>query len=422
MIATQIPDHDLTPLGRACWERSIPLVVVRAYGFLGTVRLALRDHCIVESNPDNAETAIDLRLATPFPALQARLAALARALPDMEPAAIGHLPYPVLLFAALERWRAAHAGAAPCTFAEKEAFKASIKLLPHARDGAGDLRENFSEATREYYRAYKEYELTPELREVLADPRAASTASDTPSFWVLAAALRDFMTAAAAAAAAGAGAGAGAGLPSDSAALLPVSGTLPDMTASTDAFLELQRLYADKAAADVAALAELAAARCAAAGQAPSAVDMDTVRRFCKNAARLQVLRCRSLEEEAGVPSADIADAFMLDERQHCPMRWYVMLRASDAFLHAQGRSPGQLSAVAEESMSDAGAGDSDAAALAADAALLAQHARAAAARLGVEQSAQLTPEHAVEMCRYGGPLVVRARVCKSVRALLHGC
>ena len=51
-----------------CWERGIPLVVVRSHGFLGSLRLQLKDHEVVETKPDT--THWDLRIDSPWPKLQ----------------------------------------------------------------------------------------------------------------------------------------------------------------------------------------------------------------------------------------------------------------------------------------------------------------------------------------------------------------
>jgi amyloid beta precursor protein binding protein 1 len=44
------------------------LVVVRSHGFLGSLRLQLKDHEVVETKPDT--THWDLRIDSPWPKLQ----------------------------------------------------------------------------------------------------------------------------------------------------------------------------------------------------------------------------------------------------------------------------------------------------------------------------------------------------------------
>ena len=67
---------------------------------------------------------------------------------------------------------------------------------------------------------------------MVEDECAASVGPQTEPFWVLVAALRRYVE------------GEGRGL-------LPLEGSIPDMHASTQLYLDLQRLYRDKAEADV---------------------------------------------------------------------------------------------------------------------------------------------------------------------------
>ena len=54
---------------KSCWELSVPLILVRSFGFIGTYRFQIRGiHGIVESKPE-AELP-DLRINAPFPDLE----------------------------------------------------------------------------------------------------------------------------------------------------------------------------------------------------------------------------------------------------------------------------------------------------------------------------------------------------------------
>lgn len=50
------------------WQLDIPFIVCRSMGFIGSIRLQLKELTIVESHPDNKSS--DLRLIEPFEALQ----------------------------------------------------------------------------------------------------------------------------------------------------------------------------------------------------------------------------------------------------------------------------------------------------------------------------------------------------------------
>jgi NEDD8-activating enzyme E1 regulatory subunit len=115
------------------------------------------------------------------------------------------------------------------------------------------------------------------MRELLDDARADTLTPATPPFWVIVRALRDFVTA---------------------HGELPLSGELPDMTATTDQYLRLQRVFVDKAAEDRADLRARVAALAAAAGIAADAIPVTMVDRACKNARFLRCFRLHSLADE----------------------------------------------------------------------------------------------------------------------------
>lgn len=41
------------PLSKRLWESDIPLLLCRSIGFLGYLRIQLKEHTIIESHPDN---------------------------------------------------------------------------------------------------------------------------------------------------------------------------------------------------------------------------------------------------------------------------------------------------------------------------------------------------------------------------------
>lgn len=67
VIATRVPDKTLVRLARVLWDAEVPLLLANSYGFIGSMRLVIKEHTIIESHPDNVID--DLRLDRPFPAL-----------------------------------------------------------------------------------------------------------------------------------------------------------------------------------------------------------------------------------------------------------------------------------------------------------------------------------------------------------------
>jgi len=149
VIAAQLEPAALQALGERCWAKNVPLVAIRAYGLLGVVRLQVRRLEVVESKPDNV--AWDLRLAAPFPELEAAADAL-----DLEGTADAdhaHAPYVLVLAKLAKAWRQSHGGASPKTRAEKDAFRALVAGA--ARELPSKVPEmNFEEASNEAYRCW----------------------------------------------------------------------------------------------------------------------------------------------------------------------------------------------------------------------------------------------------------------------------
>ena len=160
---------------------------------------------------------------------------------------------------------------------------------------------------------------------------AAKKEAEEATFWHLLAGLRGFLDA--------------------SGGALPLEGSVPDMTSTTESFVALQKIYRAKAdldAARVAALANASARRgaetAAAAATAPEGlVSEEEARFFCKHAAHVRVMRWRTLAEErdwdAGARE-ETAKALAAEDTRRCASL-YVIHRAADAFLEEAGRFPG---------------------------------------------------------------------------------
>lgn len=455
VIATQLSEDEAVRLDSVLRARGVPLLLARSYGLLGSVRLEKAEHRVVESRLDSE--VVDLRIRNPFPALRAYVDSLnmsssspstssghgAAADADADAASAGggagagaaasssaaasscgaplddmtfrHVPYVAILMKVLDKWKAEHGGELPKGFGEKAQFADSIRALARSRGAkAGDEGDNFHEALQHAHEAYAFAGVTSEMRAILDDPAAApaNLKADTPHFWFVVAALRDFVAAEGA---------------------LPVAGTLPDMTATTDLYVSLQRVYQAQAAADAAAVSKRVAQLLAAAGLPPTAIPADEIALMCKNARHLRVFRYRSLAQECGAGAGTAASEAIrevlsdavaevegsgVDEEgeetvarkkaQQTPLCWYLALRAADRFRATHGRYPGTPA-------------DADAAAVEADAAGVWTHLQAVLAELGVADvvtDAVLSAKHAAEVTRYGaGEPHVTAAVVAGVAA-----
>jgi len=124
----------------------------------------------------------------------------------------------------LLQWRAEHQGKSPATREEKAQFKLQI------RDGQHDPKEaNFSEAIALSYKASNATTVPSNTRAILDDEAATKLTSHSSKFWILAAAVRRFV---------------------EREGLLPLTGTIPDMTSDTHSYIALQEVYQEKAGQD----------------------------------------------------------------------------------------------------------------------------------------------------------------------------
>jgi amyloid beta precursor protein binding protein 1 len=194
-----------------------------------------------------------------------------------------------------------------------------------------DHELNFQEATQNAYLAYTEKTLDDhQFQELLQKSEAC------PKLKVLLVALQTFVK---------------------MHNRAPLHGTIPDMTASTDLYVGLQRLYHDQAASDVHDMKQILQTM----QQPPNAVITDEdVTTFCKNVFSLDVLTTRTLEQEMTASTATTPD--LIDEwnmalmdpyevPEHTPFLWYMALRGCRVFYQQHGRYPG----TTEEFAQDAG-------------------------------------------------------------------
>ncbi len=94
-----------------------------SYGFIGSIRLQVSEHCVVESHPDNLLE--DLRLDKPFPGLKEFMQG--SNISEMDHKQFSHTPYLVFLYKALEIWISQNEGKFPSTYKEKQMLRNIIQ-------------------------------------------------------------------------------------------------------------------------------------------------------------------------------------------------------------------------------------------------------------------------------------------------------
>jgi len=206
--------NTLRKLAKICWEKDKILVVARAYGMIGYVRIVTKSHEIIEGKPDNEVK--DLRLTNPWPELL-KFCEI-QDLNNMDKETHSHTPYIVILLNLLKQWKESHNGKSPETRKEKEEFTNLIKKA------ALNITEqkNFQEALQNVFHCWTPPEIPEPVQEILQDKRVDNITKDSSDFWIMAAALKLFVK---------------------SEGCLPLIGSVPDMEADTDRYVKLQSLY-----------------------------------------------------------------------------------------------------------------------------------------------------------------------------------
>ena len=138
----------------------------------------------------------------------------------------------------------------------------------------------------------------------------------------------------------------------------PLDGSIPDMTASTNRYIELQGIYKTKAESDKAEMKNILASIVEEFDGSDGSstipdISNEEMTIFCKNVYNLRLIKTRSFldeyefkyqnEEEKGEILGELAsltyDSYEVPEPT--PLLWMIVLRACDAFYDDNGHYPG---------------------------------------------------------------------------------
>jgi len=362
VIAADVPPTILSSIASICWQNDsqninneiirsqIPLVIVKSYGLIGTVRVQIVRHPVIESKPKNTKPDLRLMLSEKiFPELH-DFASRTASSKAMDNKAHGHIPFVTILLTAMSKWRSANKkeeNELPKSSLEKNDFKEVIKSM--SRDLNNEL--NFLEACNNDYLAYTYKEVPWETQELLANSEQLlrtkienNLHKDITTFDILLLALNKFLE-----------------INNDQP---PVDGSIPDMTSSTKTFIELQKIYKLKSDNDKNKMQTIIEQirkdyTCYKSFSVllPS-ISEEELGTFCKNVFNLQLVQTRSYsqeyamvytnEEEKLSIQGDIINATFdpYEVADHTPMLWYIALRACDTFYEDFGYYPGRQESI----------------------------------------------------------------------------
>ncbi|PYH96638.1 putative ubiquitin-like activating enzyme [Aspergillus ellipticus CBS 707.79] len=277
LISGPVKRSTLETLRKAAKSLGIPVLYTRSVGFYSIFSLQLAAvFPIVETHPD-PESTQDLRLLNPWPELAAAGASISN-LDSLDGHQHGHVPYILLLLHHLEQWKETHDGNVPSNYKEKTEFREMVRSSARTSNPEGG-EENYDEAVAAVLKSLNPFSLRSSIREIFEMEECTRLTPDSPDFWVIAAAVREFY---------------------QRHNVLPLPGSLPDMKAQSADYVSLQNIYKSKARKDVEEVTELVRSIEAQLGSRVAQVSDKDVEIFCKNAAHIKVIHGRGIPQVNG--------------------------------------------------------------------------------------------------------------------------
>lgn len=258
VVSDWIPKKYFKRLLDILWSKNIPLLVLNAVGFYGTLRVYVSETTIMETH-DPARFH-DLRICYPWAELQEYVDSID--LSKIDDVTHAHVPYVVILIKALEKWKQTHGGQLPSYSERTGEFRNLVKSMSR---NIGE-EENFMEASKVAVRALQLSDIPPHIQELLQKANSGALEalfSRNPIFWTLMKALKNFV------------------LHNDKQ--LPLPGTLPDMTCDSASYTTLLNIYRSKALKDQENFKRELTQVLLSNGDGIKKIDQEVVVDFCKN-------------------------------------------------------------------------------------------------------------------------------------------
>eukprot|EP00096_Caligus_rogercresseyi_P005830 TRINITY_DN21867_c0_g1_i1.p1 TRINITY_DN21867_c0_g1~~TRINITY_DN21867_c0_g1_i1.p1 ORF type:complete len:552 (+),score=178.92 TRINITY_DN21867_c0_g1_i1:57-1712(+) len=331
VIACELKEDTLCSISEMLWKEGIPLITVRAYGFIATIRLQIKEHTVVEAHPDNALE--DLCLSEPFPALKEFFDS--QDLTKMDKAQHAHTPYVVILYKALQQWmETRNTDSIPQNYKEKTQFKEIIDSLRlRNEEGIPEEEENFEEALKATNTALCVSSLPSHILNMFGDDACEKLSSGSCEFWIIVRSLRDFVK--------------------QCGRRLPLRGVIPDMFSDTERYVTLQNIYKEKAREDAELVYKFVQEHLESIGRQSDGISEATVRLFCRNSFDLRVLRGNcSIATEYNKYEASSELRSALENNSESDLVYYFILRGVDKFHSEYSSYPGSIQDLLESDIS----------------------------------------------------------------------
>lgn len=358
VVSCGLNEKSIIKLSNLLWDLGIPFISCNSVGFLGSARIQVKEYCAIEVHPDSKRH--DLRLEDPFATLKEYVDGM-----DL----CTKVPWLIILYKHLQSYREKHDGKVPTSYKEKSELREMIRLSMTADE------ENFEEAIRSVNNSFGGGKVNSSIQQILNDDCCINLNKDSLPFWIMARALKDFVE-------------------KDGEGYLPLPGSLPDMTAETSLYINLQNVYRAKALQDADSIFRRVQELLKELNKSSDWISEKDVRLFCREAAYLDVSRGSKISEEyeKGSTTSILSDEL---ENPDSLIGHYVVLRAMERFQTEHGYTPGEVN-------------------IETDTARIKSQASRLLNDWGI--SSQLNDDLFHEICRYGGAEI------HSISAFLGGC
>ncbi|KAH0556927.1 hypothetical protein GP486_005287 [Trichoglossum hirsutum] len=329
LVAAPIFSPTLKTIAAYAWEHELPLFYIHSLGFYSYFTVSLPP-CfpVIETHPDQS-VAAELRLTNPWPELAALAKEVTAGLEEMNDHDHGHVPYVLLLLHYLELWKQDNEGRVPATYREKLEFRKLVEAGARTENAEGG-EENYEEAAAAVLKSLNPATLTWSIREIFQATECVELTTDSPIFWFVAAAVKDFER---------------------KHHVLPLHGSVPDMKAKTADYIRLQKVYKAKARQDAAeVLANMRVIK-GELGCTSEEIYERVVDDFCREAAFVRFFRGQRLPVACGGEDGEFELAGEAVEHEPTSgegqaledpeslMPLYITLLAYDVFINSRSRN-----------------------------------------------------------------------------------
>jgi len=229
----------------------------------------------------------------------------------------------LFLLKLIKKWKNEHNSKPIKTNPEKAEFRKLIETT--ARKFT--FEENFIEAKDNAHKSWIPYSIPSNVKAIFEDEKCNNIKVDPSPFWIVARAVKDFVA-------------------NEGKNKLPLMGTLPDMTSTTEYYIGLQKIYQEKATHDVITVTKNVHDTLNKLNKPVDSISSDYIKLFCKNINTINIIKYKSLESEYNNETPNTAIVTQLQSLDEVAARnaaFYVLLRAADRFYAVHRRYPGSI-------------------------------------------------------------------------------